>query len=62
MNSLCDKCKELKLEQEDEGNYLTYFQWKSIIKDEIIKGKKKIFKITRKIPITTTITVKLGVL
>lgn len=55
MTGLCDKCKELKLEQGDDENSVTYFQWQSINGEKTIKGEKKIFKTTKEIPITTTI-------
>lgn len=55
MNSLCQKCKILEFELGDNEDSLTYFAWMSIEEDKIIKGEKKTFKITKKVPISSTV-------
>lgn len=55
MNSLCEKCKIPEFESEDNRDSLTYFTWKSVQEDKIVKGIKKTFKITKKILISSTV-------
>lgn len=56
MNSLCEKCKLPDFELGDNGNSLAYFTCKSIREDKIVKGEKKTFKITKKVPISLNTT------
>jgi hypothetical protein len=55
MNGLCEKCKNLTLEPGDNTDSLTYFQWKSVNEDKIIKGENKTFKITKKVAISSRV-------
>lgn len=55
MTGLCDKCKKLTLQQGDNEETVTYFQWQSINEKKLIKGENKTFKITKKVPVTSTI-------
>lgn len=55
MNSLCKKCKNKVLEPGDNTDSLTYFQWRSVYEDKLVKGAKKTFKITKKVTISSTV-------
>ncbi|KAL4717885.1 hypothetical protein ACJJTC_005730 [Scirpophaga incertulas] len=56
MRNLCEKCNNPEFELGDNNaDSLTYFQWKSVYEEKIIKGEKKTFKITKKVPISSTV-------
>ncbi|KAL4713418.1 hypothetical protein ACJJTC_010403 [Scirpophaga incertulas] len=56
MRNLCEKCNNPEFELSDNNaDSLTYFQWKSVYEEKIIKGEKKTFKITKKVPISSTV-------
>lgn len=55
MNGLCGICKNPKNESPDNADSVTYFQWKSVIEEKIVKGENKKFKITKKASISSTV-------
>lgn len=55
MNGICDTCKNPKLESANNADSVTYFQWKSVIEEKIVKGENKKFKITKKAAISSTV-------
>ncbi|XP_063363882.1 uncharacterized protein LOC134652649 [Cydia amplana] len=55
MFGLCDECKEIKMESGSNEDTIEYFQWQVTKEDRIIKGEKKIVKLTKKVTVTSIV-------
>ncbi|KAK9878319.1 hypothetical protein WA026_021334 [Henosepilachna vigintioctopunctata] len=55
MFGLCDECKEIKIESGSNEDTIEYFQWQVTKEERIIKGEKKLVKLTKKVTVTSKV-------